>query len=250
MTDIGRPTRPRALITGASRGIGYAVASALADLGWDLTICARTEEPLREATDRLRQSGSDVLPVVADLSEPDAADFLADSHLKASGRTDCLVLNAGMGLTGPWQEFPARRLSRMLQVNVETPFRLVQRLLPSLRASAAGSERGARVLAISSMAGVVSQPHSSAYGASKAALISLCETLNVEESDNGICATAISPGFVDTDMTAWVRDRVDPAQMIRASDVAELILALIRMSRWAVVPNVVMSRPGTTVWRA
>jgi len=180
-----------------------------------------------------------VLSVVADLSEPDAVDRLADGHLAASDRTDCLVLNAGMGLTGPWQDFPARRLTRMLQVNVETPYRLVQRLLPSLRETAAGSpERGARVFAISSMAGVVSQPHSSAYGASKAALISLCETLNVEESERGICATAISPGFVDTDMTAWVRDRVDPAQMIRASDVAELVLALIRMSRWAVGSSV------------
>jgi NAD(P)-dependent dehydrogenase (short-subunit alcohol dehydrogenase family) len=243
--------RPRALVTGASRGIGYAIAGALADLGWDLTICARTEEPLHRAADRLRTKGSDVVAVVADLSEPDAADHLADRHLERSGRTDCVVLNAGMGLTGPWQDFPARRLSRMLQVNVETPYLLVQRLLPSLRETAAGSvERGVRVVAISSMAGVASQPHSSAYGASKAALISLCETLNVEESEHGICATAISPGFVDTEMTAWVRDRVDPAKMIRASDVAEIVLALIRMSRWAVIPNIVLSRPGTTIWRA
>lgn len=248
MTD---GARPRALITGASRGIGYAVASALADLGWDLTICARTEEPLLKAADQLRTTGADVVPIVADMSEPDAADQVADEHLTAAGRTDCLVLNAGMGLTGPWQEFPARRLSRMLQVNVETPYRLVQRLLPSMRDTAAvAPDRGVRVVAISSMAGVVSQPQSSAYGASKAALISLCETLNVEESEHGICATAISPGFVDTDMTAWVRDWVDPAQMIRASDVAELVLALLRMSRWAVVPNVVVSRPGTTIWRA
>jgi NAD(P)-dependent dehydrogenase (short-subunit alcohol dehydrogenase family) len=243
--------RPRALITGASRGIGYAVAAALADLGWDLTICARSEAPLHEAAQRLRTTGAEVLPVVADLSEPDSADRLADRHVEQSGRTDCLVLNAGMGLTGPWGDFPARRLSRMLQVNVETPYLLVQRLLPSMRDTAAeAGDRGVRVVAISSMAGVVSQPHSSAYGASKAALISLCETLNVEESENGICATAISPGFVDTDMTAWVRDRVDPGQMIRASDVAEIVLSLIRMSRWSVIPNIVMSRPGSTIWRA
>ncbi len=243
--------RPRALITGASRGIGYAIAAALADLGWDLTICARTETPLHEAARQLQNSGADVVPIVADLSEPDAADRVADSYLAGSVRLDCLVLNAGMGLTGPWHDFPARRLSRMLQVNVETPFRLVQRLLPALRDTAARSpERGARVVAISSMAGVVSQPHSSAYSASKAALISLCETLNVEESDNGVCATAISPGFVDTDMTAWVRDLVDPSTMIRATDVAEIVLALIRLSRWAVIPQVVMTRPGSTIWRA
>jgi short-subunit dehydrogenase len=243
--------RPRALVTGASRGIGYAIAAALADRCWDLTICARSEDPLHEAADRLRATGAEVVAVALDLSEPDAADRLADRHLDGCGRTDCLVLNAGMGLTGPWEHFPARRLSRMLQVNVETPYRLVQRLLPSLRETAAGApERGVRVIAISSMAGVASQPHGSAYGASKAALISLCETLNVEESERGICATAISPGLVDTDMTAWARDRVNPAEMIRASDIAEMVLGLIRMSRWAVVPTIVMSRPGTTIWRA
>jgi len=63
-------------------------------------------------------------------------------------------------------------------------------------------------------------------------------------------ATAISPGYVDTDMTAWIRDRLDPAEMIRVDDIAEIALAICRLSRYAAVPNIVVTRPGANLWRA
>ena len=87
-------------------------------------------------------------------------------------------------------------------------------------------------------------------GRDKAALISLCQSINAEESPAGVTATAIAPGYVDTDMSAWVHDRIDPAEMIPPADIAELILALTRMSARSVIPLVAMSRPGDTQWRA
>jgi 3-oxoacyl-[acyl-carrier protein] reductase len=98
--------------------------------------------------------------------------------------------------------------------------------------------------------GVASEPGLAAYGATKAGLISLCQSVNVEESASGVSATAISPGYVDTEMSSWVHDRIDPADMIEPGDVAELVAALARLSARAVVPGIVVARRGDTQWRA
>jgi NAD(P)-dependent dehydrogenase (short-subunit alcohol dehydrogenase family) len=80
-------------------------------------------------------------------------------------------------------------------------------------------------------------------------MISLCESITVAEGASGVTATAISPGYVDTDMTTWVHDRIPAETMIRTSDVAEMALSITRLSSYAVVPNVVVARPGSEVWR-
>ena len=100
------------------------------------------------------------------------------------------------------------------------------------------------------MAGIAAEPGLAAYGAAKAALISLCQSINAEESAAGVTATAIAPGYVDTEMSAWVHERIGPAEMIPPADIAELILALTKMSARSVIPLVAMSRPGETHWRA
>ncbi len=91
--------------------------------------------------------------------------------------------------------------------------------------------------------------HLAAYGASKAALISLCETVTLEESTHGVTATAISPGYVDIDMTRWKRDSLAREAMLTTDDVAELVLAISRLSAQAVVPNIVLTRAGEQIWR-
>jgi short-subunit dehydrogenase len=88
------------------------------------------------------------------------------------------------------------------------------------------------------------------YGATKAALISLVQTLNAEESGNGVCATAISPAYVDTDMSAWIHDQVAPEQMLEVGDVVAMVDGLLKLSSRAVVPNIVMTRAGTDGLRA
>ena len=100
------------------------------------------------------------------------------------------------------------------------------------------------------MSGVVAEPQLGPYGATKAALISLCEAISVEESGNGVNTTALSPGFVDTDMGAWATDHIDRSSMLAAEDVAELVVALTHLTARAVVPNLVVSRAGDQLWRA
>jgi short-subunit dehydrogenase len=243
-------TAPAALVTGASRGIGALIAEKLATAGWDLTVSARSAGPLEERAAALACHGGTVRAVTADMGSEEEVLALADAHAEAFGRVDALVLNAGMGSIGAIADFPARRFDKLYAINVRSAYVLVQRLLPTLRKTAAGERGTAKVIAVSSLTGVAGEPLNSAYGASKAALTSLCETLNTEESEGGVTATAVCPGYVATDMTAPLADQVAPEAMIDAADVAELVVALTRLGRSVVVPSIPMTRPGPHLWRA
>jgi 3-oxoacyl-[acyl-carrier protein] reductase len=253
-TSPNADPQPRrvALVTGASRGIGFEIARRLADEGYDLTISARRREGLIEAADKLRASANiDVHPVVANLAAGADTAELVNKHADHYGALDLLVLNAGVGALGQVAELSTKQYDLVLNVNLRSQFVLIQQALPLLKkAAAAHPDSGARIVALASITGVAAEPGLSAYGASKAALISLCETLSLEESENGVSATAISPGFVATDMTSGMHDTVDAASMLQATDVAELVVALSRLSARAVVPNIVISRAGSAIWRA
>lgn len=239
-----------ALVTGASRGIGLAVARRLAADGFDLTVSGRSPATLDPVAADLRGTGVRVEAVAADMSVEDDVRALAREHEERFGGLDVLALCAGFGSTGPLQDFPIRRFDKLFSVDLRSPFLLVQSLLPALRVSATSGDTGAKVVAIASLAGVVAEPDLAAYSAVKAGLISLCESITVAEGERGISATAISPGFVDTEMTEWVHDRIDPARMIRTDDIAELVATIGRLSRWASVPNIAVIRPGPQLWRA
>lgn len=240
-----------ALITGASRGIGAAIAEHLAADGWTLTLTARNADPLHEVARRLTAAhGTAVEVVPADMGDHAKVDGIVARHTAAHERLDALILNAGMGSIGPFAEFPVRRLDKMLSVNVRSAYALIQHALPALRATATLEPTGAKVVAISSMTGIAGEPMNSAYGASKAALTSLCETLNTEESKGGVTATAICPGYVDTEMTSTLHDIAAAAEMIPVADVAHLVVAVTGLSANVVVPRVAMTRSGDHMWRA
>lgn len=244
-------SRPRALVTGASRGIGRAIAVRLAEAGYAVTLSARRPEVLQDLAGELAAAGhpADWLP--ADMGEAADLDRLAAFQTGLDPCLDLLVLSAGVGSAARLGEYTARRVERQMSVNYFAPFQLIQALLPALRAAAQANELGAaRIVALASITGVAAEPRLAAYGASKAALISLCESVTIDEAGSGVTATAISPGFVDTEMSAWTRDTIPAAEMIRAGDVAELVLALSRLSRYATVPNIVLTRPGAQLWRA
>ncbi|MCH5641054.1 SDR family oxidoreductase [Gordonia sp. ABSL49_1] len=239
-----------ALVTGASRGIGAAIAERFAADGWDLTISSRGREALEKRAAELREHGAGRIEVIpADMTDPEAVEALATSHAAAFGRCDALIINAGMGQKGAVADLPVRRFDRLYQVNVRAPYILLQSLLPTLRttAEAAGA---AKVIAVASITGVYPEPELSAYGATKAALISLCETFNLEESERGVSATTIAPGYVDTDMSDWLKDTIPGDEMITVGDVATIAHSVTQLSRYAVLPNVVLTRPGSNLHRA
>lgn len=212
---------------------------------------ARDAAALEEVVGSLRDSPGKVHACPADLSRTEDVARLAETQKSLSQALEVLVLCAGTGTAGPLDDYPQRRLDRQFAVNLLAPIQLVQGLLPALRTAAADSpSRGAKIVALASIAGVASERGLAVYGATKAALISLCESITVDEAETGVTATAISPGYVDTDMSAWMHDTLAPEEMISTADIAELALAVCRLSRSAAVPHIVVTRPGRQLWRA
>lgn len=243
-------TSRTALVTGASRGIGAQICNRLAGEGWDLVVTARNSEQLEQfARNLASRSGRQIMPVPADMADASAAQSVADAFSAMHNRLDALVLNAGMGAIGPFSDFPIRRLEKLFAVNVRGTYALIQQLLPLLRNTGSLSPYGARVIALSSMTGLAAEPLNSAYGATKAALTSMCETLTVEEFGHGVNATAVCPGYVATDMTAGLPG-VDTESMITPEDVAEMVVALTRLTKSVTIPHIPMTRPGPNLWRA
>lgn len=235
-----------ALVTGGSRGIGLGIATRMAELGYSLTITARDLSSLEAVAEDLLATGAPrVVPVAADLADRDAADRIVGAHAEAFGAMNALVLNAGVGTAGSIADYPLRRFDKTLDVNLRAPFQLLQGSIPLLRTGVEENpDGGAKVIALASMAGVYSEAGLAVYGATKAAMLSLVETLNAEESGNGISGTSIAPGYVDTDMSDWTRDKIPAETMIRVGDIVELAASVLKLSSRAVVPRLVVTRAG------
>ena len=241
-----------ALVTGASRGIGRGIALALAERGWSLTLAARDPARLAAAAAEMTAAGaSRVDSVEVDLAAPDAPAAAVAAHAAGHESMDALVLAAGVGSAAPLDGYPIARYDKQFALNTRAPFVLVSQALPLLRAAARQRpSRGARVVALASIGGVYAEPSLTVYGATKAALLALCRGLNAEESAGGVTATAIAPGYVDTDMSAWVHDAVPPEAMIPVDDIVTAVTALVDLSPRSVINEIVINRAGTRGYQA
>jgi NAD(P)-dependent dehydrogenase (short-subunit alcohol dehydrogenase family) len=220
-----------ALVTGGSSGIGLAIAGVLRELGHGVTIAARTQDRLGRAA---REAGAHA--VQADVAAEEDCDRLVAAHREHFGRLDVLVNCAGVGIGSPVAELQTRHWDLQFDVNVRGAFLVTRAAIPLLR------EAGGLVVNVSSIAGTIAAPGLAAYGASKAALISLTSSLNAELADAGVRACAICPGFVDTPMAGWTG--MASEEMIQPEDCAEVVRMLLRLSPRARIPQVVIERLG------
>jgi NAD(P)-dependent dehydrogenase (short-subunit alcohol dehydrogenase family) len=222
---------PSALVTGGSSGIGLALARALREDGYDLTLAARRPEPLEEAAREL-----DALAVPANLGDPDECVRVVAAHTERFGGMDVLVNSAGIGIGGSFAEQDTKRIALQLDVNLRATLVITRESLPHLRAS-----RG-QIVTLASIAGTIPTPGLAVYGATKTALIAWTSSLNREEAEHGIRATAISPGFVATRMTEWTG--LPEEEQISPNDIVALVRAVLSLSPPARVPNIVVERVG------
>jgi NAD(P)-dependent dehydrogenase (short-subunit alcohol dehydrogenase family) len=231
-----------ALITGGSSGIGLAIARALGEDGYGVTIAARRPEKLEAAAEELRGAGLDVNSVPANMTEEDAVAGIIRSHEERFGRLDVMVNNAGVGIGEPMHEITTKYLDMQLGVNLRAVIIGTRESLPLLR-KAGAEHRKALIVNTASIAGKSGQPWLSVYSATKAAVIGFSEATQKEVSGQGIQVTALCPGFVDTPMTEYVRDQVDQEAMIQPEDIAEAVRYLLRTSPGCLVPEIVFTRP-------
>lgn len=197
---MNRPTTEKkgtALITGASSGIGLALARQFAKHGHPVVIVAPIESEIRTvATELATEFGVRAEALAKDLNAPAAADEIYDELAAKGIVVDILVNNAGVGQRGLFWEAPLARDLEILRVNIEAPLRLTKRFLPALVARGEG-----RILNTASIAGFQPGPLLSVYHASKAFVLSWSEALATELADQktGVTVTALCPGPVDTD---------------------------------------------------
>ena len=188
-----------ALVTGASSGIGRAIATALADAGAKIVLVARRATELAAVRREIEAAAGRASIVVCDLADRSAIDRCAEAAPAAFGAPDILVNAAGVNLREPMLEITAEHWDRTFAINLDAPFFLSQRLVPAML------ERGfGRIINIASLQSVRAMPDGGAYGASKGAIAQLTRAQAQAWSSRGVNANAIAPGFFATALTAPV----------------------------------------------
>ena len=235
-----------AIVTGASSGIGLAIARVLGQEGYSLTLAARRAEKLAAAADELAGEGYELQALAANVSEEADIQRVVEAHRERYGRLDVLVNNAGVGFGAPVGEIVTKRLDMQLNINLRS-IPLFYRESVALLRQAAAEHSSALVVNTASIAGKRGVGWNSVYSATKHGVVGFTEAMNSELSGEGIKSTALCPAFVDTPMTDFVKGHVPAEQMIQPEDIAESVRYLLKLSPMCLVPEIMFLRPGEVV---
>ena len=227
-----------ALVTGAGRGIGRAIAIALAKAGCDVIITARSIDQLLDVQKVIDAVRGKALPIQADLTRDDDLRRLVQS----CGAIDFLINNAGWGKRGPVVRAKIDDWDQTFRLNLRAPMILAQKFLPAMIEKGEGA-----VINIGSVSGKSGEADGAAYSASKFGLIGFTQSLFEEVREHGIKVSVILPGFVDTPMIPPVK-HLNRSKMIQADDVAQAVLYILNAPATA-CPVEISIRPQRTPYR-
>jgi len=217
-----------ALVTGASRGIGYAIAEELARLGYNLALVARSEDALKAAARKIAVKAAEagqaigISPIVADLSEDDSYGKVVTGTVAAFGGLDLLVNCAGLAQQGSFTEVTPEQWDAIFAVNAKAPFFICKEALPYLKQSTKPI-----IINIASVVGFKGYINQSAYSSSKHALTGFTKVLAKEVQPFGIRVHLISPGGVATEMVKKMRPDIKPDELLQPEEIAEIIRFLV-----------------------
>ena len=233
-----------AVITGAGRGIGRAVAMALGGAGADLVLAARSKNELDQvAVDLLHQGGPEALVVETDLQNEDSIRNLVRRTTDRFGRLDILVNNAGAIHAGPMDQTRTEDFDRCMNVNARGPFILCREALGLLKKADPGY-----IVNVASVVGVKGYPNQSAYTASKHALRGWSMALAEELKGQNVRVHVICPGGVNTDMATKVRPDIGKDDLMAPEEIAELVLYLVTHRGNAVIDEIHLRRATANPW--
>jgi NAD(P)-dependent dehydrogenase (short-subunit alcohol dehydrogenase family) len=232
-----------AIVTGASSGIGLAIARVLAEEGFAITMAARRPEKLEAAVQGLAADGFDVQAIAANVADEAEIQKVVAGHRERYGRLDVLVNNAGVGVGAPVGEIETKRLDMQLNINLRSIVLFYRECIGLLK-EAAAEHKNVLVVNTASISGKHGEPWLSVYSATKHGVVGWTESMNKELGSAGIKSTALCPAFVDTPMTDFVKGQVPAEEMIRPEDVAEAVRYMLKVSPACVIPEMMFVRPG------
>ena len=221
-----------AIVTGASKGLGKAIALELAREGCKVVLCARGEDELEETAGEVREFG-EALAVVADVTSPEDVENIVEETINRFGNVDILVNNAGgVGNPAAFDELTDEEWKEVLELNLLSAVRLTRAVLPHMREQGWG-----RIINVASESGVQPDPFMPHYNASKAALINLTKSLSKAYGQEGILVNAVAPAFV---MTPLVEGMLAEAAQESGGSIEDAEAAFLEESR----PHIVVGRSG------
>ncbi len=235
---MAAPSPRVALVTGGSRGIGRAIVEALLRDGWSVYFCGRTQRSVAEAEKELRaEFGNSVAGRVTDVRQEAEVRELVDWVVGRSGRIDCLINNAGIGIFAPVHELSGDAWRDVLETNLSGAFYAMRAAAPAMR-----KQKSGWIFNIASLAGKNPFASGSAYNASKFGLVGLSEAAMLDLRHDGIRVAAILPGSVDTDFGSG-RHNPDREWMLAPEDIARVVVDLLRFPERA-LPSLIEIRPS------
>ncbi len=212
-----------ALVTGASRGIGLAIARELAEVGYNLALVARNEEALKQvAADIETACGVHVKPVPADLAQEESYNRIVSETVAAFGGIDLLVNCAGLAQQGSFTEVVPEEWNKIFAVNAKAPFFICKEALPYLKQS-----QKPIIINIASVVGFKGYINQSVYSSSKHALTGFTKVLAKEVQPFGIRVHLISPGGVATEMVTKMRPDIKADELLQPEEIAEIVRFLV-----------------------
>lgn len=232
-----------AIVTGASSGIGRALAHMLGQEGYALTVNSRRPEKLDVAAEELRAAGYVVETVAGSVADEAVVKEVVARHRERFGRLDVLVNNAGVGAGSPISEMTTKSLDLQMGANLRHIPLFYREALDLLKAAGA-EHKNAVVLNTSSISGKRGEAWLSVYSATKHGVVGFTQAMNKELGSFFVKSTALCPAFVDTPMTDFVKGAVSPDKMILTSDVVEMVRPLLHLSPGCFVPEILFEQTG------